>query len=59
MPTRVAWGAPERGRAADIGCLLEAEELRQRLAGSAQRRAEGFSAGKMAVRLADVYASLL
>jgi glycosyltransferase involved in cell wall biosynthesis len=45
--------------AAGIGRVLESEDLRGRLAGQARRRAEEFSAGKMAVRLSEVYASLL
>jgi glycosyltransferase involved in cell wall biosynthesis len=45
--------------AAGIGRVLESEDLRSKLAGQARRRAEEFSAGKMAVRLSEVYASLL
>jgi 1,2-diacylglycerol 3-alpha-glucosyltransferase len=45
--------------AAGIGRLLESEDLRGKLAGQARQRAEEFSAGKMAARLSEVYASLL
>jgi 1,2-diacylglycerol 3-alpha-glucosyltransferase len=38
--------------------LLGARELRERLAGQARRTAEEFSAGNMAARLSQVYASL-
>jgi 1,2-diacylglycerol 3-alpha-glucosyltransferase len=39
--------------------LLASEDLRVRLAGQARQRAEGFSAGNMALRLSQVYSSLL
>ena len=45
--------------AGGIRRLLESEDLRRRLAGQARQRAEAFSAGSMAVRLSQVYASLL
>jgi glycosyltransferase involved in cell wall biosynthesis len=39
--------------------LLASEDLRRRLAGQARQRAEEFSAGNMALRLSQVYSSLL
>jgi glycosyltransferase involved in cell wall biosynthesis len=42
-----------------IAALLGSEQLRRRLAGQARARAEEFSSGRMAERLALVYAKLL
>jgi len=47
------------GLAEGIGAVLGSADFRARLAGQARARAEEFSAGRMAERLAQVYARLL
>lgn len=51
--------ASAEGLSEGLATVLESDDFREKLAGNARRRAEEFSAGRMAERLVQVYRKLL